>query len=235
VVDARSLLEAALSAVGSAGDLAARIDSTLLSPTAAAEDYLALVREAADYGFRAVVVPSSAVALVAREAERLGVAVAAVAGFPLGAVPLRAKLAEVEDAVAAGAAEVDLVPWLSQPPEHVRGEVARVVEAARAGGAKVKVILEVPLIGDDRLEGLVEAVAAAGAEFAKTSTGVYSKGGDPATVYRLASAAKPRGLKVKAAGGIRTAVDALLAIAAGADVIGTSSARRVVESFARLV
>ena len=230
-MDVRSLLERALSAVASREELAARLDSTLLSPTASAEDYLALVREAADLGFRAAVVPSAAVPLVAREAERLGVRLVAVVGFPLGAVPLKAKLAELDFVLGAGASEVDLVPWIAAPRERLYEEISRVVDAARRRGARVKVIVEAPLVGDGRLRELVEASAAAGAEFVKTSTGVYSKGGDPATVARLAAMAKPLGLKVKAAGGVRTALDALLAIGAGADVIGTSSARRVIDSF----
>ncbi len=234
-MDARSLLERALSAVTGREELAARLDSTLLSPTASEEDYLALVREAADLGFRAVVVPSVAVPLVAREAERLGVRLAAVVGFPLGAVPLEVKLAELEFVLEAGASEVDLVPWITAPRERLSEEISKIVGAARRRGAGVKVIVEAPLIGDGKLRELVEASAAAGAEFVKTSTGVYSKGGDPAAVARLAAAARPLGLKVKAAGGIRTALDALLAVGAGADVIGTSSARRVLETFDRLV
>ncbi len=233
-MDARRLLERALSEVSGRDELAARLDSTLLSPTASSEDYVALVREAAEMGFRAAVVPSAAVPLVAREAERLGVRLAAVVGFPLGAVPLEAKLVELELALESGASEVDLVPWVAASRERLSEEIARVVSAAKRRGAEVKVIVEAPLVGDNRLRDLVEASASAGAGFVKTSTGVYSKGGDPATVARLARLAKPLGLKVKAAGGVRTAVDALLAIGAGADVIGTSSARRVVETFDRL-
>ena len=99
----------------------------------------------------------------------------------------------------------------------------------------MKVIVEAPLLGDDELKIIVEASGRAGADYVKTSTGVYSKGGDPYTVMRLHSLAEPLGLKVKAAGGIRTGVDALLAIAAGASRIGTSSGPRVVESYRRLL
>ncbi len=234
-MDARKLLEEAVSAVSGVDELAARVDSTLLSPVASLEEYLALVREAGTLGFRAVVVPSVVVGAVSGEAEKLGVAVAAVIGFPLGAVPLRSKLAEIEEVAEAGASEVDMVPWLSQGEEGLKAEIESIVSAAKARGLKVKVIVEAPLLTDEKLAVVVKAAAAAGAEFVKTSTGVYSKGGDPVTVSRLAREAKPLGLNVKAAGGIRTAVDALLAIAAGADVIGTSSAKRILDTYSSII
>ena len=68
----------------------------------------------------------------------------------------------------------------------------------------------------------------------KTSTGVYSKGGDYKTVVRVRRLASRYGLKVKAAGGIRDALTALMAIAAGADRLGTSSFVEVVEDYKRL-
>jgi deoxyribose-phosphate aldolase len=188
----------------------------------------ALVEEAAREGYACVVATPLHVAEVSGLARRLGVRLCAVIGFPLGSQPLEAKLAEVKLSVDAGAEELDLVPALWRGPESVAEEVRAVVEAA--GGARVKVILEAPLWGDGDLERLVDAAARGGAWMVKTSTGVYTKGGDPYTVARLARAARPRGLGVKASGGIRTAVDALLAVGAGASRIGTSSAKKILET-----
>jgi len=233
-MEVRSLLEAALRAAGSREDLASLIDATLLSPSASVEEVRRLVEEAADEGYACVVTTPLHLREVASEAGRLGVRLCSVIGFPLGSHPLDAKLAEAKEALESGAEELDVVPALWKDADYVESEVARIVELARSYGAKVKVILEAPLQGDEKLRRLVEASRRAGAWMVKTSTGVYSKGGDPLTVSRLAALAKPAGLGVKASGGIRTALDALLAIGAGADRVGTSSARKVLDTLGGL-
>ncbi|MFN4045723.1 MAG: deoxyribose-phosphate aldolase, partial [Acidilobaceae archaeon] len=155
-------------------------------------------------------------------------------GFPSGFSGLRAKIVEVEEALSHGAVEVDVVANFTLARSglvgELLGELSAIVDVARSYGALVKVIVEAPLHSDGELEVLVEASSRAGAHFVKTSTGVYSKGGDPWTVYRLYRLASPRGLKVKAAGGVRGYFDALLALAFGADRVGTSSAGQVIGS-----
>lgn len=232
-LSAKHLLEEALRRVSGGDKLAGMIDSTLLSQMRGVNAYLNLIAEAQQYGFRAVVVPS----VIPRFKEfrdaagKAGVRFAVVVGFPHGGVPLDAKILEARHALEAGAWELDFVPWLGGGPEYVRSEVEKIVEVAREYGAKVKVIVEASLHTSESLGRIVDAVARAGADAVKTSTGVYTKGGDPITVYRTWKEASRHGLPVKAAGGIRTALDALLAVGAGASIIGTSSARSVVESF----
>ncbi|MEB3862220.1 MAG: deoxyribose-phosphate aldolase [Desulfurococcales archaeon] len=207
------------------------IDSTLLKPTAKARDALELVREAASLGFHCAMLPPTLVGHVRREAEELGVRLCSVAGFPSGMHPLRVKIAELEHLASLGVEEVDIVPSLATGED-----IEALVKVAREAGVRVvKVIVEAPLQGDDSLERLVEASYRAGADYVKTSTGVYSKGGDYETVRRLHRIAGPRGLKVKAAGGIRDGLQAILAITAGASRIGTSSGARVLRSYRELV
>lgn len=206
--------------------LASMIESTLLEPRAQRSAYVKLAEEAREYGFRCIVVPPLMVGLF-RE-----VRVCSVAGFPWGLSSLRIKLMEVEEAMAAGASEIDLVPNLSEPSEE---EICAVADAVKRYGGVLKVITEAPLLSDEELERLTELAKRCGAQYVKTSTGVYSKGGDPVTVHRLASFAAPRGLRVKASGGIRSVSDALLAIAAGASIIGTSSAGAILRELRRLI
>jgi deoxyribose-phosphate aldolase len=52
-------------------------------------------------------------------------------------------------------------------------------------------------------------------------------------VYRLYRFASRRGLRVKAAGGVRSFLDLALAYAFGADSVGSSSASRILEDYLR--
>jgi deoxyribose-phosphate aldolase len=116
--------------------------------------------------------------LVATAKERLrgsGVLVASVAtAFPSGQSPLDVKVHEVEDAVALGADEIDMVidrgAFLSGRYAQVYDEIVRVKEAC--GAAHLKVILEVAELGTyDNVRRASLLAIAAGADFIKTSTG----------------------------------------------------------------
>ena len=119
--------------------------------------------------------------LVPTAVERLhgtGVKVASVAtAFPSGQSPLDVKLREVEDVVAMGADEVDMVidrgAFLSGRYAKVYDEIVRVKEAC--GVAHLKVILEVAELGTyDNVRRASILAMAAGADFIKTSTGKLS-------------------------------------------------------------
>jgi deoxyribose-phosphate aldolase len=116
--------------------------------------------------------------LVPTAVERLrgtGVKVASVAtAFPSGQSPLDVKLRDVENAVAMGADEVDMVidrgAFLSGRYAKVYDEIVRVKEAC--GAAHLKVILEVSELGTyDNVRRASILAMAAGADFIKTSTG----------------------------------------------------------------
>ncbi|MEM0366831.1 MAG: deoxyribose-phosphate aldolase [Acidilobaceae archaeon] len=217
--------------------LASVIESTLLDPTASLDSYYRLIDEASRFNFYCTVVPSSVVRFIRGYALDRSVRLCSVVGFPGGFTPTKSKVIEVEDSVSNGVVEVDIVPNLvllkSRLLEDLEYELSRLIDAASSGGAISKVIVEAPLISDSELEILVELSSKCKARFVKTSTGVYSKGGDPLTVYRVYKLASPRGLLVKASGGIRTFFDALLALAAGASRIGSSSAGLIIDTFLR--
>ena len=88
---------------------------------------------------------------VPRAAEMLvgsGVVVGTVIGFPHGGSTTEAKVFEAEQALAAGATELDMVINIgalrSGRDGYVRDEIAEIVAVAHAAGAIVKVILETP-------------------------------------------------------------------------------------------
>jgi len=148
-----------------------------------------------------------------------GVLVASVAtAFPSGRASLGVKLADVRDAVAAGADEVDMVidrgAFLAGRYGQVYEEIRQVREAC--GGAHLKVILETGELATlDNVSRTSWLAMLAGADFIKTSTGKVSPAATPpVTLVMLAAArdyasATGRLVGVKVAGGVRTAKDAI--------------------------
>lgn len=79
------------------------IDHTLLKPEATEEQILKLCDEALEYDFYSVCVNSCYVPLAVDKLSGSDVKVAAVAGFPLGAMSTASKVFEAREAVEAGA------------------------------------------------------------------------------------------------------------------------------------
>ncbi len=149
-----------------------------------------------------------------------GVHVASVAtAFPSGRASLAVKLADTRFAIAEGADEVDMVidrgAFLAGDYGGVYDEIAAVREAC-AGSAHLKVILETgELVTLDNVRRASWLAMLAGADFIKTSTGKVSPAATlPVTLVMLEAVrdfreAHGRQVGVKAAGGIRTAKDAV--------------------------
>jgi deoxyribose-phosphate aldolase len=205
-------------------ELARMIDDTLLEPEATDEDVARLAEEAGRLGVHAICISPSRLPLAPGVLAH-GTAVAAVVGFPSGAHPMAVKVAEAAATVAAGANEVDMVIDLGAAMDNRWTKATAEVAAVRAAvgpSVVLKVIIETALIGPDRIAPASLAAEAGGADSVKTSTGFHPAGG--ATVQAVAAIAAAVGgrLGIKAAGGIRTADEALAMIAAGATRIGTS-------------
>ena len=212
-------------------EVAALVDHTLLKPEATAAEVAAIAAEAAALGVYAVCVSPSMV----RDANSAGVRVAAVAGFPSGKHLPELKAREAALAVAAGAAEIDMVidvgAAIAGDVDAVRSEIAAVRAAVPC--AVLKVIVEsaalLTLAGEQLLVDVCCAAEDAKADFVKTSTGFHPAGGaSPAAVTLMADTVGGR-LGVKASGGIRTAADALAMLDAGATRLGLSGTRAVLD------
>jgi deoxyribose-phosphate aldolase len=147
------------------------------------------------------------------------VAVASVAtAFPSGRASRAVKLLDTADAVAAGAGEIDMVidrgAFLSGRYLEVFDEVVAVKQAC--GSAHLKVILETgELVTYDNVRRASWLAMLAGADFIKTSTGKVSPAATQPVVLVMLEAVRDfrattgRQVGVKAAGGIRTAKDAV--------------------------
>lgn len=205
-------------------ELAGMIDHTNLKPDATAADITRLCDEAREQHFAAVCVNPSRVALAAERLAGSGVAVATVAGFPLGASTTAGKVAEALDAIESGATEIDVVQNIGWAIEGrfdaVRDELAAMVSAI-AGRAKLKVILECCLLDDDQKRASCQAAVAAGVDYVKTSTGFAASGATAADVALMRETVGPD-VGVKAAGGIGDYTTAVAMIRASATRIGAS-------------
>jgi deoxyribose-phosphate aldolase len=159
-------------------------------------------------------VPTAAQALAGS-----GVHIAAAAtAFPSGRAALDIKLADTRDAVEAGADEIDMVidrgAFLAGRYLHVFEEIVAVREAC--GDAHLKVILETgELVTYDNVRRASWLAMLAGADFIKTSTGKVSPAATPPVTLVMLEAVRDfrertgRRVGVKAAGGIRSAKDAI--------------------------
>jgi deoxyribose-phosphate aldolase len=212
-------------------NLASHIDHTILKPTTTHIEIEKICKEAIEWGFAAVCVPPpmvvEAVGLV-----KGGVKVATVIGFPFGYSTVRAKLAEVDQAIADGADELDIVINLIALKggnwQALEEEMKLLTERAHSAGKLVKVIIESGVLTDEEIIRCCELYARVGIDFLKTSTGYAATGATIAAV-RLMRQHLPAAVRIKASGGIRDAVFARELIEAGADRLGCSASVEIVK------
>lgn len=183
-----------------------------------------LVEEAVEFETASVCIPPSYVKPVY---EKYGeeVTICTVIGFPLGYMTTAAKVAETKQAVADGASEIDMVINLGMVKNGHYANVVEEIKAIKAAcGKKVlKVIIETCYLTEAEKIALCQAVTDGGADFIKTSTGFGTAGAtlDDVLLFKKHIGA---GVKIKAAGGIRSIEDMVAYLTAGCDRIGASAA-----------
>jgi deoxyribose-phosphate aldolase len=216
-------------------DLAARIDATILRPEATPDEVAAVCEEAVSLGCAAAVVLPLHLELCVEILGSSPTAPCTVAAFPTGGLTRELLAAEVSDAMDRGACEVDMVLPLGFVRALRYGDVVEHVNAAAEvvhdGGGLLKVIVEAGLLSPGETERAASLAADGGADFVKTSTGVYG-GGATVEQVRLLRATVPPMVGVKASGGISTLATALAMLEAGADRLGTSAAAAILAELA---
>lgn len=203
-------------------EILSRVDHTLLKQDATFEQIKALIDEAVTNGTASVCIPPS---FVARAKEYAGdkMAICTVIGFPNGYNTTAIKAIETADAVENGADEIDMVINIGDLKEKNYDAILheiRIIKKACAGKL-LKVIIETCMLTDEEKIKMCEIVSESGAEYIKTSTG-FAGGGATAHDIRL-FAEHVKGIKIKAAGGIKSVSDAEEFLSLGADRLGTSS------------
>lgn len=208
-------------------ELFSYVDHTLLKPEATPEQIAALCAEAAEHGTASVCVNGSYVALAKKLLDGKA-KVCAVIGFPLGAMSTAAKAFEAAEAIRDGADEIDMVIHIGQLKAGNTDYVLEDIKAVKAaiGDHILKVIIETCLLTEEEKITMCRLVTESGAEYIKTSTG-FSTGGAAFDDVRLFAEHVGEGVKIKAAGGIRSREDMEEFLRLGASRLGTSSAVKI--------
>lgn len=201
-----------------------RIDHTLLKAAASWADIEKLCAEAIRFKTASVCVPPSYVKPI-NMAYGTEVNICTVIGFPLGYSVTAAKLLETEQALAEGASEIDMVINIGHVKNGAFDQVLEEIKLVKkACGKKIlKVIIETCYLTQEEKIRLCKIVTDAGADYIKTSTGFGTAGAVMADI-ELFKQYIGNGIKIKAAGGLKTREDLEAFINAGCDRIGTSSA-----------
>lgn len=214
-------------------EILSHVDHTLLSVAATWDE----IREVVDDGIRfetaSVCIPPRFVQAAAAHAAGR-VKICTVIGFPNGYNTTAAKVFETKDAVESGADEIDMVVPVGLVRDGAYAQVEAEIRAVKAacGGKLLKVIIETCLLTDDEKRRMCAVVAAAGADYIKTSTG-FQAGGATFEDVALMREASPDTLKIKAAGGIASFADAERFLALGADRLGTSRLVKILKNEAQ--
>ena len=172
---------------------------------------------------RAICVYNDMVKIARDQLDAIGgneIPVAAVAtAFPSGRASMKVKLQDTQDAIDAGASEIDMVidrgAFLSGRLGEVFSEIKQIKEVC-GDKAHLKVILETgELATYDNVRKASYLAMLAGADFIKTSTGKISPAATPPVVLVMLEAVRDyykltgKRIGVKPAGGIRTTKDAI--------------------------
>ena len=127
--------------------LAQYIDHTALTAEKTEQDILKLCDEAIQYGFYSVCINSGYIPLAKEKLAGSNVKICTVVGFPLGANLSSVKAFETQEAINAGAGEIDMVINVglikSNKWDAVKDDIQAVLTACH--GVPLKVILEVLL------------------------------------------------------------------------------------------
>ena len=153
------------------------VDHTLLQQTATWEEIRQICDDAVRYETASVCIPPSYVKQAATYMEGK-IPVCTVIGFPNGYMTTKTKEFETKDAIADGAAEIDMViniGWLKDKKYDQIEEEIRILKAA-CGDKILKVIIETCLLTEEEKIKMCEIVTNAGADYIKTSTGFSTAG-----------------------------------------------------------
>ena len=205
-------------------EILGRIDHTLLRAVSSREEIDKLCREALQYKTASVCIPPSYVKYIS-ETYGNDLNICTVIGFPLGYNTTNIKILEAKRALDDGGRELDMVINLGDIKsggfDKVEAEISSLKKTAASN--ILKVIIETCYLDREEKIKLCGIVSRAGADFIKTSTGFGTAGATLEDVL-LFKEHIGKGVRIKAAGGIKTRDDLVMFIEAGCDRIGTSSA-----------
>lgn len=209
------------------------IEATKLGPGVTPRDIDRLCDEAIEFGVRAVCVPPIHASRAVGRLQGTDLLTVSVVGFPFGDATPAGASAEIEALADVGVVEVDVVAPLGLAMaaewESIDAWLFSLGEVVRRVGMRWKLIVETALLPEDVIVRIGRRAVSAGVDWLKTSTGFCPAGGATEEAVRLLRRIAPPDVGVKASGGVRDHVTALRMLAAGADLIGTSAVRAILE------
>ncbi|OCF92032.1 deoxyribose-phosphate aldolase [Gilliamella sp. wkB7] len=213
-------------------ELSQLIDHTNLKPDATTAMMEKLCQEAKNYHFKMVAINQVQSHLCAQLLKGTGVDIGAAISFPLGQTTIASKCFETQNAIENGATEIDYVINISELKagnlQYIEDEMTQIVKICRQHNVISKVIFENCYLTDEEKIALCKIAVKVKPDFIKTSTGFGTSGATVEDV-KLMKNQVGDAVKVKAAGGIRSADTFKKMIAAGAQRIGTSSGIAIID------
>lgn len=209
------------------------LESTLLKSTMTGAEVEVIVSEAIEEQFVGICVPPFWLKKVRRDLGEENVQLVTVIGFPFGFTDTATKVFETREAIRQGADELDLV-W-SQTAYHSgmnwsKIEIAQISKICHEEERILKVIIETANLDEKQIVEACLICQDAGVDYVKTSTG-YASAVAKVEDVKLMRENLSSSVGIKASGGIRTLDFALELIKAGADRIGTSSAKALMDTW----
>ena len=210
-------------------DIFPHIDHTLLRATSTNAEIDRLCGEALEHRTASVCIPACYVRYAREKYPALNICT--VIGFPLGYSTAAVKCFEAEDSIRNGADEIDMVINICDVKngdfDKVEAEIAAVKKSC--GDRVLKVIIETCYLTEGEKTALCGCVTRAGADYIKTSTGFGTDGARIEDI-RLFKQHIGDGVKMKAAGGVKSKADLEMFLSEGCERIGTSSAVKLLLS-----
>lgn len=226
----------------SPNDIARLIDHSLLHPTMTDDEIFKGCEVAAKYEVATVCVKPYAIPLVRQALTGSSVAICSVIGFPHGNSMTMVKLRETQEALLAGATEIDMVINIGKAMggayDYVKEEVRAINKACQRHNAPLKVIFENDFLTDAQIIELCRVMSDVNVAYVKTSTGYgFVKQADGSYNYKGATEHHVKlmrqhcapHIRIKAAGGIRTLDQLLKFRELGCSRIGTTATAAIME------
>lgn len=179
------------------------VDLTSLNDKDTQEDIKKLCDKALKYQVAAVCVYPQFVKLAKQLLQNSQVKIATVANFPKGDSNIEQIKNSIQQSIANGAQEIDLVfPFNDSAPTVFIAECKKIC----GDNIVLKVILETGSLSPEKIQERCDIAIKAGADFLKTSTGKTSIGAtiEAATIILQKIKDSNRKIGFKASGGVRT-------------------------------
>lgn len=217
-------------------ELAKMMDHSLLKPIITESEIIAGCHDAVRWNVASVCIRPSDVPTAASILRGTDVHLSTVIGFPHGTTTTATKMAESEQALAAGCVELDMVVNIGAVKSgmwsEVREDIRQIVELCHREDAKLKVIFENCYLEKDEKIKLCELCSELKVDWVKTSTGFGTGGATDNDLILMRKHITPE-VQVKAAGGIRDLDRALRVHELGCTRFGCTVSGSILEAFER--